>query len=87
MGFYPVTPGVPVYAISSPQFSEVTIRLENGRTFRVVARNNSPTNKYIQRAKLNGAKLESLSFSHEDLMKGGVLELEMGPLPRMQGQK
>ncbi len=87
MGFYPVTPGIPVYAITSPQFSEVTIRLENGRTFRVVAHDNSPTNKYIQRAKLNGAKLGTLAFSHSDLMKGGVLELEMGPLPRMQGQK
>jgi predicted alpha-1,2-mannosidase len=86
MGFYPVTPGIPVYAITSPQFSEVTIRLENNRTFRVVARNNSPSNKYIQRAKLNGAVLGMLAFSHDELMKGGVLELEMGPLPRVGGQ-
>ena len=84
MGFYPVTPGIPMYAITSPQFSEVTIRLENGRTFRVVARGNGVTNKYIQRAALNGKKLDTLFFTHEDLMKGGVLELEMGPLPRIQ---
>ena len=85
MGFYPVTPGMPVYAITSPQFSEVAIRLENGRTFRVVARGNSVTNKYIQRAALNGRTLDALFFTHEDLMKGGVLELEMGPLPHTQG--
>jgi predicted alpha-1,2-mannosidase len=87
MGFYPVTPGVPVYTITSPQFAEVTIRLENGRKFRVVAHNNSPTNKYIQSAKLNGATLDDLWFSHEVLMKGGRLELEMGPLPHVKGQK
>jgi predicted alpha-1,2-mannosidase len=87
MGFYPVTPGVPAYTITSPQFAEVTIRLENGRKFRVEAHNNSPTNKYIQSAKLNGATLDDLWFSHEVLMKGGLLELEMGPLPRMKAQK
>jgi len=87
MGFYPVTPGIPAYAITSPQFADVTIRLENGRKFRVVARNNSPSCKYIQSAKLNGAKLEKLFFSHEELMKGGLLELEMGPLPALKAQK
>ena len=87
MGFYPVTPGIPAYTITSPQFADVTIRLENGREFRVVARNNSPTCKYIQSAKLNGAKLEKLFFSHEELMKGGLLELEMGPLPALKAQK
>jgi predicted alpha-1,2-mannosidase len=87
MGFYPITPGIPAYTITSPQFADVTIRLENGREFRVVARNNSPTCKYIQGAKLNGAKLEKLFFSHEELMKGGLLELEMGPLPVLTVQK
>ncbi|MCX6132181.1 MAG: GH92 family glycosyl hydrolase [Ignavibacteriales bacterium] len=87
MGFYPVTPGIPAYTITSPQFADVTIRLENGREFRVVAHNNLPTCKYIQSAKLNGAKLDKLFFSHEELMKGGLLELEMGPLPVLQAQK
>jgi predicted alpha-1,2-mannosidase len=87
MGFYPITPGIPAYTITSPQFADVTIRLENGRKFRVVARNNSPTCKYIQSAKLNGAKLKKLFFSHEELTKGGVLELEMGPLPAIRAQK
>jgi len=47
MGFYPVTPGVPV-------FDAVSIKLDNGKTFLLSAANNSRVNKYIQSVKLNG---------------------------------
>jgi len=86
MGFYPVTPGVPAYTITSPQFSRVTIQLDNGCEFRIVAHHNSQENKYIQSAKLNGVKLGKLWFSHAALMQGGLLELEMGPLPLLNAQ-
>lgn len=78
MGFYPVTPGVPVYAITSPLFSRVTINLPNGRKFTVMAENNSRKNKYIQSAVLNGKPLNRLFFSHDELLKGGTLVLRMG---------
>jgi predicted alpha-1,2-mannosidase len=84
MGFYPVTPGLPIYAIGSPVFSKVTIALDNGRQFTLTARNNSQTNKYIQRARINGVELKSPWFSHRQLMNGGTLELEMGPKPNKQ---
>lgn len=78
MGFYPVTPGVPEYAITSPVFSKVTIHLDNGKDFTLIANGSSRTNKYIQSARLNGQELTTLWFSHEDLMNGGTLELAMG---------
>ena len=81
MGFYPVTPGIPMYTIGSPLFSKVTISLPNGRSFRLTAKNASVINKYIQKASMNGKPLESPWFSHEQLMAGGHLELEMGPYP------
>ncbi|WP_333862953.1 glycoside hydrolase domain-containing protein, partial [Chitinophaga sp.] len=81
MGFYPVTPGIPEYTITSPVFSSVAIRLQNGKTFRVSAPKNSTVNKYIQSARFNGKRMSKLSFTHADLMAGGHLELEMGPLP------
>ena len=34
-------------------------------------------NKYIQSAKLNGAEYNKTWFTHEDVMKGGTLELFM----------
>jgi len=81
MGFYPVTPGLPVYTIGSPVFSKVSIALENGKTFTLVAHNSSVINKYVQWARFNGAVLDSPWFTHKQLMDGGTLELEMGPKP------
>lgn len=81
MGFYPVTPGLPVYTIGSPVFSKVNIRLQNGKQFRITANNSSDKNKYIQRAKFNGKDLATPWFTHEQLMAGGHLELDMGPFP------
>jgi predicted alpha-1,2-mannosidase len=81
LGFYPVTPGLPVYTIGSPLFSRVTINLPNKRQFKLTANNCSVVNKYIQSSKLNGVVLKSTWFTHEQLMSGGHLELEMGPIP------
>ncbi|MES2277869.1 MAG: GH92 family glycosyl hydrolase [Bacteroidota bacterium] len=81
MGFYPVTPGLPVYTIGSPVFSKVTIDLQNNKQFTMIAHNCSVINKYIQSAKMNGQALNTPWFSHQQLMNGGTLELEMGPKP------
>jgi predicted alpha-1,2-mannosidase len=88
MGFYPVTPGTPVYTIGSPVFEKVTIDLPNGKQFQMIANKCSVINKYIQSAKLDGKVLDTPWFSHDQLVSGGKLELEMGPLPnKMWGLK
>ena len=81
MGFYPVTPGIPVYAIGSPVFTRLTIDLDNGKQFTLIAHNSSVENKYIQSARINGVELKSPWFTHRQLMDGGTLELQMGPKP------
>jgi predicted alpha-1,2-mannosidase len=81
MGFYPVTPGIPVYTIGSPVFSKVVISLENGKRFTVIASHCSRINKYIQSAKMNGYVLKTPWFTHQQLVNGGTLELEMGAKP------
>jgi len=81
MGFYPITPGLPVYTIGSPVFSKVTIDLDNGKQFTMIANNCSVVNKYIQSAKFNGEPLNKPWFTHKQLVDGGTLELEMGPKP------
>ena len=70
-----------MYTITSPVFRKVTIDLQNGKTFTIIAKNNSKTNKYIQQASLNDKALETPWFSHDDLTMGGKLILEMGPKP------
>ncbi|HWR99994.1 MAG TPA: glycoside hydrolase family 92 protein, partial [Prolixibacteraceae bacterium] len=81
MGFYPVTPGLPIYNIGSPLFEEVKISLENGKTFTIKAPGCSVRNKYVQSARLNGQPLSKPWFTHEELMNGAVLELTMGEYP------
>ena len=84
LGFYPVTPGFPVYTIGSPAFASSTIQLPNGRNFTVLAEGASGSNKYIQSATLNGKELARCWFTHEELMCGGTLKLIMGDHPNMQ---
>ncbi|MBV7531053.1 GH92 family glycosyl hydrolase [Chitinophaga sp. sic0106] len=81
MGFYPVVPGEPLYTIGSPVFSKVTVHLKNGKDFTVIANNCTEVNKYIQSAKLNGVAINTPWFTHDQLMSGGKLELEMGSKP------
>jgi predicted alpha-1,2-mannosidase len=81
LGFYPVTPGQPVYAIGSPLFERATIRLENGSNFVVSAQGNSKSNRYIQSARFNGSTYEKSFLLHDDIVRGGELTLTLGPFP------
>ena len=79
MGFYPVTPGSPEYSIGSPLFRKTKIHLQNNKAFEIEAIHASEENKYIQSATFNGNPFNKPWISHEELVKGGKLVLEMGP--------
>ena len=81
MGFYPVTPGIPIYDIGSPIFNKTTIHLRNGKTFVIVANLTSHENKYVETIHLNGKALNQVWFRHADIVNGGRLELTMGDTP------
>ncbi len=81
MGLYPVTPGLPYYNITSPVFEKVSIQLTNGKKFTVIAEGASRTKKYIQRAFINGEEIFNPFITHEQIMNGATLELELGELP------
>lgn len=85
LGFYPVDPASNVYIISSPLVDKVTLKLDpkffKGRSFTVVAKNNSPTNVYIQSATLNGKPFTHSWISQDEITAGGKLVLNMGPTP------
>ena len=76
-----MTPGVPVYVLGSPVFNRVTIHLQNGKTIRIICRDNSADNKYIQSIRLNGELLDEVWFRQADIVDGATLELQMGNLP------
>ena len=80
-GLYPVCPGETRYEISSPLFEQITIQVGEGKTFSIQAHHNSPENRYIQSAKLNGKAYTKCHLDYQDIRNGGLLELEMGPNP------
>jgi predicted alpha-1,2-mannosidase len=81
LGFYPVNPASGDYMIGSPLFARATLRLSNGRRFRIVAENNSESNLYIQSATLNGRPLSTPVLRYRDLLHGGTLRFVMGDKP------
>ncbi len=77
IGFYPVCPSLPEYAVTGPVFRKVTIKLGNGETLVLSAPGNSDKNCYIKSIHFNGKPIENYKFSHFELMKGGKVEFEM----------
>jgi predicted alpha-1,2-mannosidase len=75
----------PVYEIGSPLYEKIEIdlgsRYMRGDRFIIEANNASRLNKYVQSARLNGKPLNDFKFPASELLKGGKLELEMGPEP------
>ena len=75
----------PIYEIGSPLFERIEVDLGQqygrGDKFVIEAKNASRLNKYVQSAKLNGEELNDFRFPAKKLLKGGKLELEMGPEP------
>ena len=84
-GIHPVCPGETRFEITSPVFSKINIRLDprytKGKTFTIVARNNSTKNVYIQSARLNGKNWNKCWIDYSQIASGGTLELEMGDKP------
>ena len=84
MGFYPVAPGQNIFAIGTPLFEEVSLKLGeyfNNKVFTVKALGVSAENIYIQSAELNGKPWHKSWISHDDIVKGGTLIFKMGPTP------
>lgn len=81
MGFYPVCPGTDQYVLGAPLFQKTTLSLENGKEIVINAPNNSDTNKYVHELKVNGKPYSKNWLSHQELMKGAVLDFEMTQTP------
>ena len=81
IGFYPVCPSTPYYYIGTPSFDKVTFNLENGKKFEIQAHGVGDKAFYIQKTLLNGKPMSGYQLSHDDILKGGNLELWMGERP------
>ena len=81
LGIYPVCPGTPDYLFGSPLFDSATLHLVNGRTFTITAKNNGPQEFYIDGATLNGQPFDKIYLTHDQIIHGGELMLQMASFP------
>ncbi len=82
LGFYPVTPGSPYYALGSPMIEKAIIHLENGKTLTIKANNQSKENVYVKSVSVNGNILETYLLSHYEIINGGEIIFEMSDRPK-----
>ncbi len=75
MGLFPLVVGEAVYEISSPVFDTVTLNLQNGKKFTVKATGRRSADDTIKSALLDGSPLKDMSIRHDQIVKGGTLEL------------
>ena len=85
VGLYQVDPVGGRFVIGSPLFDKATVNVGGGKTFTVVAKNNSDKNIYVQSARLNGKTLKNSYVDFNDIRHGGTLELVMSPKPSKWG--
>lgn len=81
LGFYQVEPAGGKYIFGSPIVDEATVKVKDGKNFKIVARNNSAENKYIQDVTLNGKPYDKYYIDFKDIEAGGILEFTMGNIP------
>jgi predicted alpha-1,2-mannosidase len=77
IGFYPVCPTLPEYAVTGPTFEKVMIKIGNGKTLVMSAPGISDRNCYIKSVRINGKLINNNKFAHADLVNGGLIEYEM----------
>jgi predicted alpha-1,2-mannosidase len=85
MGFYPVCPASDYYVIGAPQIPKGVMRLSNGKSFTMVARNISEKNIYVQSVRVNDKNWESPFLPYDELKNGGRIDFTMGPQPGQWG--
>jgi len=84
MGFYPDNPVSLRYSLGSPVFDAVTVRLHpayhGGKSFSVRSVQ-GPRDIYVGSAQLQGRDLPDAWITHEEIVSGGELVLEMSAEP------
>lgn len=77
LGIYQVEPAGGQYMFGSPLFDKAVVNVGKGKTFTIIAHNNSAKNVFVQQIKLNGRPYKKLYIDYKDIVSGGTLEFFM----------
>lgn len=83
MGFYPVTPGSPYYAIGSPLFDSIMVRLENGHKVNIIVKRKSPSDVYVSKFSIDGIEIKENLITHQELTTADRVLFEMTDKPNL----
>ncbi len=86
MGLYP-NAGQDYYIINTPLLESTTMKLTDGKEFRISTKGFSKNNRYIQSATLNGKEYPYSTLRHADIANGGELVLKLGTKPTNWGSE
>ena len=85
IGLFPACVGKPEYTLTSPLFDRVSLHLQGDKQFGIRTLKNEMNNPYVQSRKLDGKEYKSETISHDRLVQGGELLVEMGNTPVTNG--
>ncbi|MBI9036057.1 MAG: GH92 family glycosyl hydrolase, partial [Bacteroidales bacterium] len=81
MGLYPVCPGAGTYALSTPVFEKITLKLENDKSFVISAPKSHKGDIYIKDLKLNGKSYRANYIDHKTIIESGELNYTLTSHP------
>jgi len=77
LGMYPMNASSGQYVFGSPMMDEAIIRLPENKQFKITVKKQSPASKYISSIQLNGKPYTLYYLSHQDVMKGGNMVINL----------
>ena len=81
LGFYPVAPASGQYMLGSPAIDSAVLKMENGKTLTIEAKNQSEQNVYVKKVVLNGQTLKRPYLTYAEIENGGKLMFYMDGSP------
>ncbi|HEY8896889.1 MAG TPA: GH92 family glycosyl hydrolase [Niastella sp.] len=85
LGLYPVDPVSGEHLLCTPLFDKATMQLPTGKKLQIVCKKRSAENIYIKEVKLNGKTYSKNFITYSDILKGGILEIELQQNPGAWG--
>lgn len=77
-GLYHLAPGSTTsYQLGSPLFTQLDIRIDDGKTLHIIAQNNGPRNVFVEKVTFNGEVVKGGSLDYAALVEGGDLVFSM----------
>jgi putative alpha-1,2-mannosidase len=84
LGFSPANVGSPIYYLTAPIFKSVSMNFPNNKVLKIKVKNYHKDNFYVKSVIFNGKKIDRNWLTHQEIINGGVLEIETSVNPNLE---